>query len=775
MRALLVLLVVASAAWACPVSERRIGVSPNGHFRVITDYPARLELWRGNGRSWGTSIGPEDGVAVWRQPLAGEMPSFGFVADDGSRVVTVADDLVQVWNARGELQGQNRVDLLGDSPRAGWLSGELAYVETAAGRLLEYDCSTGFSRELAKAELLPVLERGEAPAAALRLAVIHHLRLQAPWVAGMARSANPEARVNLAVYLGDRRRVAGFQECGEQQVAREEWAPWLQGAAFRGHSTYYLGSGPVVAGILSAADFLPLLEQPGQAQETAIQVFSRLPCPAAVPGLLKILDKPADRYAHQGVVEAIAFTQRERAAPALRSRLAGPAREAICWYFERVFHRQAVPELIEALPASRAALCFQTRADLGASPDPWRKWWATRHYEAGGPGGPLWKARAGQDLGLGTRMVAVLRSHAADSLAWRDNRRLHRLSGDEFAPELAWDTETQEVVARLPEGVRPWAYQLSRDGSTLGISDRHLTFWREGRPWQTPDGQLEQLSADGRWALTYRDAGRVLVNLSDHTEQALPDEYLGFSPSGRYLVGDKVRALDGTSAPIPPEARYEFRSMGMVTCLDRQTGSLKHLASTNNTYWHEVTPAPDGLVAAWDDEHVLRVIDLEGRRLNPPGQACTELAWAPDGLSLAVADHEGITVYDTRSWHSKATILLPMVRISSLALSPDSRFVAAGMADGAIRVWDLQPPSMEGSDSQLASELATGMRLEGGAAVLLSPEAYRERSQRWLRSEGTTWFYGARPFRLPPLENVMASIALLLLLGLWAAVRRRKV
>lgn len=84
------------------------------------------------------------------------------------------------------------------------------------------------------------------------------------------------------------------------------------------------------------------------------------------------------------------------------------------------------------------------------------------------------------------------------------------------------------------------------------------------------------------------------------------------------------------------------------------------------------------------------------------------------------------------------------------------------------------PPQVGPQDQILLSELWTGMRLQGGLPVLLTPAEHESRRQRWSRLGGGVW--QTRPFDLPQASagsqwNVAWSGAALALLGalLWLA------
>jgi len=102
------------------------------------------------------------------------------------------------------------------------------------------------------------------------------------------------------------------------------------------------------------------------------------------------------------------------------------------------------------------------------------------------------------------------------------------------------------------------------------------------------------------------------------------------------------------------------------------------------------------LIAAIADGDLICWNVQTGRRLfQIRGQAITDMAWSPDGKTLAMAtshtDGGRILVWDVVN----AKLLAPLEghtdRVTALAFSPEGNFLASGSADGTIILWIMQP------------------------------------------------------------------------------------
>lgn len=232
---------------------------------------------------------------------------------------------------------------------------------------------------------------------------------------------------------------------------------------------------------------------------------------------------------------------------------------------------------------------------------------------------------------------------------------------------------------------------FSSDGSLLASASQD----GDVRLWRVADGSIPckleghqpggfaplVFSPDSRWLVSRgKDAMRIW-NVADCTlVKELKDTQATFSPNGQLLIS--------------PQNIWQVSDWSTVN----NPGKAPQL----DTYETILAFSPDGsLMASSDRSHVnlWKVDDWSFLgEVYPRSEQnnITQMAFAPDGRSLALATSEGIVRLDTVDW-KKLPPLRPSEMISKIVFSPDGQYLL-GKAS-SLRIWRL-------IDGELVNELA---------------------------------------------------------------------
>jgi WD40 repeat protein/serine/threonine protein kinase len=298
---------------------------------------------------------------------------------------------------------------------------------------------------------------------------------------------------------------------------------------------------------------------------------------------------------------------------------------------------------------------------------------------------------------------------------------------------ILWNAASLQPTGRI---ATPGGYQntlaFSRDGRWLagGASDGLVTVWdvakRQRRFWLK--GHISCI-----WSLDFSaDAKMLVAGAADGTAKiwdlSVPrggcilgspgDNYLGlaYSPDGKWLATCGV-----------PGKLWDARTQQLV----RRLGLAKRVAFSPDSKIL-ATGGLDGLVGLWDVAGGRLRRSLQGRPTNPARneRMVSSLAFSPDGRFLAagfgwptvvVGDYSQIVqVWDAHSGREVAT-LPHQNAVPSLAFSPDGRLLAAACHDNTVRLWSVgrwqESRRLEGPEEFRAVAFSPGgRRLAAGSS-----------------------------------------------------------
>ncbi|MEY4567329.1 MAG: hypothetical protein RLY14_2299 [Planctomycetota bacterium] len=139
-------------------------------------------------------------------------------------------------------------------------------------------------------------------------------------------------------------------------------------------------------------------------------------------------------------------------------------------------------------------------------------------------------------------------------------------------------------------------------------------------------------------------------------------------------------------------------SPGIVRIWDFDTGNV--IKKFEHSHVDSIVVSPDernlvsvsysqGTVKLWD---IATALEIKNLSVEPNGEAIAgarKVTYSPDGMLLATASDKAVVLWDTVSWQQRTIVPHHQSYVTSVAFSPDSRFLACASKDGKVKLWDV--------------------------------------------------------------------------------------
>jgi WD40 repeat protein/DNA-binding SARP family transcriptional activator len=282
------------------------------------------------------------------------------------------------------------------------------------------------------------------------------------------------------------------------------------------------------------------------------------------------------------------------------------------------------------------------------------------------------------------------------------------------ASRIQWRTTgTGRVVAMSPDGVHLVAEgsqgsgRFDVRGTADGARVRSIAGHDDdvtGVAYNDEGSLLATTGADGAARLWDGTSGELLRTLSE--PRASPSRGPSFSPDGDLFA-----------------AAWPDDDGGLVRIVSLSTGEIVHeIRSPPGAAGTSFSPDGTKLAVSSSTERIAVVIDvatgaelgtLEGHLLG-----LTDVAWSPDGTSIATAAGDGTArLFDAETWALRTVLPGHGAYVGAVAWSPDSTRLATTSADGTAKIWSL----VEGGGRPVITLSADDMR-SGFADVAFSAD-----------------------------------------------------
>jgi WD40 repeat protein len=267
---------------------------------------------------------------------------------------------------------------------------------------------------------------------------------------------------------------------------------------------------------------------------------------------------------------------------------------------------------------------------------------------------------------------------------------------NDWSPVTRFSPDGQLIAAAVGRSVRLWDAATGRLVRELSPGDKERV---TSIAFSPTDNRLLAVGFGGEAGVSYValrdiDAGTELARLVDAYSGDVGT--LAFSPTGKYLVtgfGTKLY-LSPPNSPNPLKV-WDVAARRLIRRLQGHTGDCLSLNfSQDGTLL--ASGSRDGTAIIWSTGtwkalHTLQNADHGSRYVRYGPGMVEDVAFSPDGKSLALASREGsVQLWDVASGKLLDTLKRHSGAVDAVVFSPDGRTLASGSSDQTVRLWNVE-------------------------------------------------------------------------------------